>query len=214
MPFDRLKGRKLAASVAALALAVGLAACSNDPLAGQYLEGSNKGYIAANGFQTKEWAPGDRGDAVEFEGTLDSGATASSDDYAGKVLVVNFWYANCGPCILEAPHLEEASEAVAGDDVAFLGVNIYDQASTAQSFARDNGVSYPSLMAVDDANLKLAFQQHTSLRAVPTTLVLDAEGRVAARLIGSLTEASILETIVRDVAAESTAAEDPDVGTS
>jgi thiol-disulfide isomerase/thioredoxin len=196
--------RRMIGAAAIAALAVGLAACSNDPLADQYLEGSNKGYIGANGFETAEFAADDRGEPVVFEGVLDSGESASSADYAGDVLVVNFWYANCGPCIVEAPYLEEVYESVQGDDVAFVGVNIYDQASTAQSFARDNGVTYPSLMAVNDANLKLAFQQHTSLQAVPTTLVLDAEGRVAARIIGSVTEesVSILETIVRDVSAE------------
>lgn len=192
------------AGLAVAVLAVGLSACtSDDGLASQYREGSNKGYIAANGFETKEWAPADRGEAVEFTGTLDTGDEASSADYAGEVLVVNFWYANCGPCIVEAPFLEQVHESV-GDDATFLGFNIYDQAATAQTFARDNGVTYHSLLAVNDANLKLAFVEHTSLSAVPTTLVLDTEGRVAARIVGSVTEesVSILETIVRDVAAE------------
>jgi peroxiredoxin len=191
------------AGAAAAALAMGLSACSSDPLAEQYLEGSNKGYIAANGFQTKEYAPDERGDAVDFTGTLDSGETASSADYAGQVLVVNFWYANCGPCIVEAPQLEDAYAAFADEDVAFLGFNVYDQAATAQTFARDNGVSYPSLLAVNDAALKLAFSQQTSLSATPTTLVLDGDGRVAARIVGAIEESSILESIVQTVVDES-----------
>lgn len=197
---------RIAASVVAVALAAGLASCSADPLASQYREGSNKGYIAANGFETREYAPDERGEPIVFEGTLDNGETASSDDYAGDVLVVNFWYANCGPCIVEAPYLEQAHE---NTGAAFVGVNIYDQASTAQSFARDHEVTYPSMLAVNDAALKLSFNQYTSLSAVPTTLVLDAQGRLAARIVGSVTEesVSILETIVRDVSAESGAAE-------
>jgi thiol-disulfide isomerase/thioredoxin len=191
------------AAAAALALVVGLAACSADPLADQYRAGDNKGYIAANGFQTQEIAPDQRGEPVVFSGTLDNGSTATSADYAGKVLVVNFWYATCGPCIVEAPRLEQAYQALQGQDVAFVGVNTYDQPATALSFARDNDVSYSSLMAVSDAELKLAFADKTPINATPTTLVLDRQGRVAARVIGELPEASILEAMVQTVVAES-----------
>jgi peroxiredoxin len=194
--------RRLLALVAAGALAATLAGCSGDPLAEQYREGSNKGYIAADGFETRELAPDERGAPVAFEGMLDSGEAVTSADFAGDVLVVNFWYAACGPCIVEAPHLQEAYESFVGQDVAFLGVNTYDQAATAQSFARDHGVTYPSALAVDDADLKLAFAEQTPMNATPTTLVLDKQGRVAARIIGSVTEPSILETLVRDTLAE------------
>ncbi|MFS0794877.1 TlpA family protein disulfide reductase [Microbacterium sp. 1P10AE] len=195
--------RRILSATAALALLVGLAACSADPLAEQYRAGDNKGYIAANGFQTKEIAPENRGEPVDFAGTLDNGSAVSSADYAGKVLVVNFWYATCGPCIIEAPRLEQAYQSFQGQDVAFLGINTYDQPATALSFARDNNVSYSSAMAVSDAELKLAFADKTSINATPTTLVLDREGRVAARVIGELPEASILEAMVRTVLAES-----------
>lgn len=195
--------RRILSLAAVAALAVSLAACSADPLAEQYRAGDNKGYIAANGFQTQEIAPENRGEPVEFTGTLDNGSTATSADYAGDVLVVNFWYATCGPCIIEAPRLEQAAQTFEGQDVAFLGINTYDQPATSLSFARDNGVSYPSMIAVGDAELKLAFADKTPINATPTTLVLDREGRVAARVIGELPEASILEAMVRTVAAES-----------
>lgn len=196
--------RRILSAAAALALVAGLASCSADPLAEQYRAGDNKGYIASNGFQTQELAPENRGEPVDFSGTLDNGSTASSADYAGKVLVVNFWYATCGPCIIEAPRLEQAYQTFEGQDVSFLGVNTYDQPATALSFARDNGVSYSSLMAVSDAELKLAFADKTPINATPTTLVLDKQGRVAARIIGELPEASILEAMVRTVLAETT----------
>ncbi|MBM3715016.1 TlpA family protein disulfide reductase [Microbacterium sp. HMH0099] len=197
--------RILSAVVAAAAtatLAVGLAACSADPLAEQYRAGDNKGYIAANGFQTVEIPADQRGEPVEFSGSLDDGSPVSSGDFAGRVLVVNFWYATCGPCIIEAPRLEQAYQSFEGQDVSFLGINTYDQPATALSFARDNDVSYPSAMAVNDADLKLAFADKTPINATPTTLVLDREGRVAARIVGELPEASILEAIVRTLVAE------------
>ncbi len=99
------------AVLASAALVTGLAACSADPLADQYRAGDNKGYIAANGFQTKEIAADQRGEPVEFSGTLDNGSPVSSADFSGKVLVVNFWYATCGPCIIEAPRLEQAYQS-------------------------------------------------------------------------------------------------------
>lgn len=197
-----MRRRLLAASLTA-ALALGLGACAADPLADQYRAGDNKGYIAANGFQTSEIPAADRGERVEFAGVTETGDEVSDADYAGQVLVVNFWYAACGPCIVEAPRLEEAYESFEGQDVAFLGVNTYDQAATAASFARDNGVSYPSVIDVNGGAVKLAFAEHAPLTATPVTLVLDKEGRVAARIIGELPEASILQTIVRDLLAES-----------
>ncbi len=127
------------ALAAAAALIVGLSACTADPLADQYRAGDNKGYIAANGFQTTEIAPENRTDPIAFEGTLDNGSAVSSSDFAGKVLVVNFWYATCGPCIIEAPRLEQAYQTFQGQDVSFLGINTYDQPATALSFARDHG---------------------------------------------------------------------------
>ncbi len=197
-----MRRRLLAASLTA-ALALGLGACAADPLADQYRAGDNKGYIAANGFQTSEIPAADRGERVEFAGVTETGDEVSDADYAGQVLVVNFWYAACGPCIVEAPRLEEAYKSFEGQDVAFLGVNTYDQAATAASFARDNGVSYPSVIDVNGGAVKLAFAEHAPLTATPVTLVLDKEGRVAARIIGELPEASILQTIVRDLLAES-----------
>lgn len=193
--------RATSAALAAV-LMVGLAACSNDALAEQYREGSNKGYIGADGLQVIEIPADERTDPVEFSGVTDSGATLTSADVAGDVVVVNFWYAACGPCIVEAPRLEESYQATAADDVTFVGVNTYDQAATAAAFARDNGVSYPSMLAVEDTALKLAFNAATPLSATPTTLVLDKEGRVAARIVGELGDASILTTLVRDTLAE------------
>lgn len=198
----RIRMKRALSAAVAVALAVTLAACTNDPLADQYREGSNKGYIGADGFQVIEIAPDERPDPIEFTGVSETGETLTSADFAGQVLVVNFWYAACGPCIVEAPRLEQSFQDTAGERVSFLGINTYDQAPTALSFAKDNGVSYPSLLAVDDSKLKLAFADAAPLTATPTTLVLDAQGRVAARIIGELADASILTTLVRDALAE------------
>lgn len=197
----RLRG---AASVLlSLALVAGLAACANDPLAEQYRSGDGKGFIAADGFEVVEIPEAERTEPVDFEAVLDTGDTTTSDDYRGEVLVVNFWYAACAPCRVEAPILEEVNRSFEGDDVAFLGVNLYDGAEASQAFAETYGVAYPSALASVDGSIKLAFAGQTPLNAVPVTLVLDREGRVAARVIGQVSETSILETLISDALEES-----------
>lgn len=197
------RGRSVAAALVAVALTAGLAACTgeNDDLVDAYREGDTSGFVSRD-FATSEIAPADREEPIVFSGIAVDGTTISSDDLAGDVVVVNFWYAGCGPCRAEAPFLQEANEEFADEGVSFLGVNIYDEAATAASFDRTYGITYPSVLAHRDPDLKLAFAEVTSLQAVPTTLVLDAQGRLAARIIGQLQDASILTTIVADVRAE------------
>jgi len=195
--------RRIVAAALALGLAATLSACANDPLAEQYRSGDNKGFIAADGFEVAEIPADRRGEPVVFEGTTETGDAVSSADYAGDVLVVNFWYAACGPCRAEAEDLEKAYDAFAGEDVSFLGINTADAAETAASFAETYGISYPSVMAAEDGSVKLAFAERTPINATPTTLVLDREGRVAARIIRQLEDASVLKTLVREALEES-----------
>jgi len=188
--------------VVAIAIAVVLTGCTaNDSLAEQYRSGNGQGYISGDGAYTVI-AEADRGEAIEFEGTIENGDTVSSDDYRGEVLVVNFWYAACPPCRLEAPDLEALSQQFAPDGVSFLGMNIYDQAPTAMSFAEEFGVTYPSILDANDGSVRLAFAGQVAPNAVPTTLVLDQQGRVAARISGVISEPSVLRSMITDVLAE------------
>lgn len=98
--------------------------------------------------------------------------------------------------------LEEVWQSYQDEGVGFLGVNIYDQPATAVAFAEENGITYPSVIDVNDGRVKQAFAGVTPIQATPTTLVLDREGRVTARIIGQLESASILDTLVADALAE------------
>lgn len=197
------RGRARAAVALLLAAALLTGCAADDSLAQQYRDGNAKGYIAGD-FQVVEIPEAERGDPVVFEGVTETGEPVTSDDYRGEVLVVNFWYAACGPCIVEAPLLEEVWQDYQHQGVAFLGVNTYDQPATALSFARDNNITYPSVIDVNDGQVKLAFAQLTPIQATPTTLVIDRDGRVAARIIGQLATASILSTLVADALEEDT----------
>ena len=184
-------------------LAVGLVACAPDPVAEQYLSGEDKGYVAADGFTVGEIAPEDRGEPVVFGGITENGDAFSSEEIAGDVTVVNFWYAGCPPCRVEAADLEAVWQDFQDEGVSFIGVNTFDQADTAKAFAETYGVTYPSIMDVETGEAKLAFAGATPIQATPTTLVLDKQGRVAARIIGQLESESILSTLVKDALAES-----------
>lgn len=184
----------------AAVLALSLTGCSSDPLAEQYREGSNKNYIAGDGSLT-EILQENRGEPISFSGTTETGETVSSADYLGNVLVVNFWYAGCAPCRAEAPDLERVYQESSPQGVNFLGVNVRDQAATAISFNERFGITFPSIID-QDGQAQLSFASQVPPNAVPTTLVLDAQGRVAARILGQIRDPSILSTLIRDTAAE------------
>lgn len=190
------------AAAAALMLSAGilLAGCATDPLAEQYRAGSNKNYIAGDG-SVMEIPQANRGEAIVYTGIAQDGSTVSSSDYAGQVQVVNFWYAGCAPCRAEADELEQVAQASANEGVSFVGVNVRDQALTAETFMQKFGISYPSIID-QNGQVQLAFSSNVPPNAVPTTLVLDRQGRVAARVLGQITEASILQSLIDTVAKE------------
>jgi thiol-disulfide isomerase/thioredoxin len=187
----------------AIAIVLALTGCSSssDYLSDAYRDGDSKGYIAGDGSVT-EIPLDERKEAVEFAGTVEDGTEVSSADYAGEVVVVNFWYASCAPCRAEAPDLKQISEDFAGNGASFLGVNVRDQAETAIAFNESYQIGYPSVMDVDGGAMQLAFSGAIPPNAVPTTLVLDSSGRVAARILGQVTTPSILETLIKDTIAE------------
>lgn len=174
---------------------------TSDALAEQYRDGSGANYISGDGAITV-LAPESRSDSVQFEGDLDTGEFFSSSVYAGSVIVVNFWYAGCPPCRVEAADLESLHQQFLSDGVAFVGVNIFDQAPTALTFANEFGVSYGSIMDVETGSVRLAFAGQVAPNAVPTTLVLDKQGRVSARISGVITDVDLLANIIEGVLEE------------
>ncbi|MGC0145090.1 MULTISPECIES: TlpA family protein disulfide reductase [unclassified Pseudactinotalea] len=157
------------------------------------------GYVAGDG-SVETWAAADRGAAVDLSGVSYDSEDIDLADLRGQVVVVNFWYANCPPCRKEAPDLAELSEQYEPDGVRFLGVNHIDAPGTAQAFERRFAIPYPSLHDSESAGVA-AMQGVVPLRAMPTTVVLDREGRVAARILG-LAERSVLSTLIAETLEE------------
>ena len=194
-PFNRRSLLKLGAG---LVFALPLAACTvEDSLAQQANAGDNKNYIAGDGSVT-EYDAATRGEPVQLSGKLFDGTTVDAADFAGQVTVLNFWYAACAPCRLEAPDLQALSEEFAGK-AQFYGVNIRDERATAEAFERNFGVTYPSFQD-KDGGILLAMTNYVPPQAVPTTLVLDKKGRVAARILG-VADKGTLKALIRDTAA-------------
>ena len=191
----------VAAIVAGLALsATGCASSQADQLASQFKNGDNKNYISGDG-TTMEIAASDRGKSIGWKGVTDNGSVLSSNNLSGVVTVMNFWYAGCAPCRAEAKDLEALYKEFLPAGVQFVGVNVRDTAGTAQAFDRAFGMSYPSIIDNNTGSVVLSFTSVVSPQAVPTTLVIDKKGRVAARILGRL-EKGTLKAMIQKVVAE------------
>ena len=168
-------------------LAVLASACSGDAAAR-----SDVGFVAGDG--TSAVVPvAEREPAPEVSGTTLDGKTLALEDMPGPV-VVNFWASWCGPCAKEAPALQNVADAYAGK-VDFVGVNVKDQVAAARNFEVDFGVQYPSWE--DEAASIAASFGGIGPAALPSTIVLDAEHRVAARLFGAVDEARLSDYLDR-----------------
>ncbi len=109
-------------------------------------------------------------------------ASVSLADLEGRVVVVNFWASWCGPCRIEQPDLNDAWLLFPPGEVVVIGVNIEDTRANALAHLEEFGVPYVSLF--DPVNELAGRFSGIGARTIPTTLFLDAEGRVAARLLG------------------------------
>lgn len=183
-----------ALGAAALASVLLLSGCSS-------LEGTgNKGYVSGNG-DVQILKAVDRGSPIDYAGEDLEGDPIALEDFRGKPTVVNVWGSWCAECVAEAEDLVDAADEL-GDTAGFVGINVRD-GSTAQALAHDRkyGVEYPSFYEPDGKAL-LAFPGVLSPRAVPATVVLDADGRVAATILGQIPSTQTLVDVVEEVAAD------------
>jgi len=197
-----VKRRILFAAVAALATGALLSGCANDELAKQYTSGVDKNFIAGSSGVT-ELTPSQRGKPIDFSGKTEDGTTVSAKADRGDVIVVNFWYAGCPPCRAEASDLQKIYAQYQGKGVSFIGVNTRDDAATVQAFDGTYKVTYPSILDADGGAVQLAFSGSMRPNATPTTLVIDKQGRISARIAGSVDDQpSTLTTLIDSALAE------------
>jgi thiol-disulfide isomerase/thioredoxin len=189
----RLARRATAAMVAAALLA--LPGCSG----GSTSSVADQGFISGDGTVT-QLAVSKRTDPVEFRGTTLEGKPFNLRALRGDVVVVNVWASWCAPCIAEAPGLQRVHEQTVAEGVRFICINTEADQAAARAHERRFGVTYPSL-AEDGGRVLLRLRGSLPPTATPSTLVLDRNGRVAARVIGRV-DASTLQSLVDDARAE------------
>jgi len=188
----------LTAATLALLAGCGASGDTSGP-AGGPADVVDQGYQSGDG-STKTWPTADRGEPVALGGTDFAGAAIDIAGWRGDVVVLNTWYAACPPCRKEAPDLVSLATDYAADGVHLVGINAADAAGAAQAYERTFSVPYPSIADTDGSAIA-ALQGAVPVQAVPTTVVVDREGRVAARILG-LADSSTLRALVDDVLAE------------
>lgn len=142
------------------------------------------------------YAPEERTPAPQLEGTTLDGEPFSLSDWAGKTVVINVWGSWCAPCRAETPDLVRVAREEASRGVRLVGIDIRDNGAAARSFVKRFDVPYPS---VEDGKgrLLLNFRGIIPTSVVPSSVIVDRHGRVAARIIGPVTY-STLKALLED----------------
>ena len=162
-------------------------------------DAGDKGFVTGDG-QVTRLAVDDREGAIDYEGEDLDGNPLALSDYRGAPVVVVVWGAWCGPCRAEAPDVVAAAEELEGE-ADFVGLDIRDPSPVnAQSFVRTFDVPYRSFYS-PDGKAMLPFRGVLTPNSIPSFVVLDEDGRVAASIIGQLPSTDTLVELTRDVAA-------------
>lgn len=175
-----------------LLIAVVAAACSS----GSGDSGDGLTIESADGEESSESdeePPSSNGDpAPTIAFTYFDGSEGTLDDFAGTPLVINFWASWCAPCVAEMPDLESVFQEV-GDDVAFIGFNVTDQRADADELVERTGVTY-TIAEDPEGEIHRAFRGF----AMPTTILIAADGTVARSHAGSVSGDQLLGFIAED----------------
>lgn len=147
-----------------------------------------------------QYPVGKRPDTPSVSGELIDGGTLDLAEWRGEVVVINVWGSWCAPCRAEAPALQKVSEETRSLGVRFVGFDTRDNDAAAQAFEKSYRIGYPSIRD-SDGTLLLLFNGRIPVSAVPSTVLIDRDGKIAARMIGATSYAT-LSQLVRDLAAE------------
>ncbi|WP_250292578.1 TlpA disulfide reductase family protein [Frankia sp. CiP1_Cm_nod1] len=166
------------------------AACSSGGDSVDQAAGGGFGFVQQA--PNSDFVPVDsRRTAPDLTGSTVAGPDLSLTAFRGKITVVNFWASWCAPCRAETPGLVKM--AADNPEAAFVGVNEKDNLSAAKAFIRDNGVTYPSIV---DRIGTLAARWPVP-PGLPSTFVLDREGRLAARFTGGVLPDELTPVLAR-----------------
>ncbi|CBG70947.1 TlpA family protein disulfide reductase [Streptomyces sp. LBUM 1478] len=185
-------------SAGAAALVLTLSACAGGGIEGG---GGQTGFITgSDGIATVK--KGDRDTAPDLSGKTIDGDRLDLSAYKGKIIVLNVWGSWCAPCRAEAPNLVKVSQDLAGRGVQFVGINTRDTSTRpALAFEEQYKVTYPSLYD-PTGKLLLRFEKGSlNPQLIPSTLVIDREGKLAVRTQQPLSEEK-LRKMLKPILAE------------
>ncbi|MFJ6729812.1 TlpA family protein disulfide reductase [Streptomyces sp. NPDC091281] len=188
----RPRRRAALTAVAGSAAVLLMSACTSGGTSGG--GGDTNFVMGKDGISTAK--QGERAAAPDLSGKTLDGKPLDVASYKGDIVVLNVWGSWCAPCRAEAPNFQKVSADLAADGVRFVGINTADTSvDNAVAFEKDYGVTYPSLY--DPAGkLMLRFKKGTlNPQAIPSTLVLDRDGKIAARSLAALSEEKLRKMI-------------------
>lgn len=171
----------LAAAATALAL-LAMAGCDGGAIAADTPQSDGQSFVSGS-YASSFYPVGHRPQAPAVSGTTLTGQQLSLAAYSGDVVVLNFWGSWCAPCRAEAPALGTLARQLQSKGVRFVGVDIRDEPDSALAFMQTFRIGYPSFNDPDD-EIALLFRSTVPPAAIPTTLVIDRKGRIAARIFG------------------------------
>ncbi|MGW3119326.1 TlpA family protein disulfide reductase [Streptomyces sp. NPDC001107] len=195
---NRARRRAVLTTAGAAVATLLMSACSSGGTSGG--GGDTNFVMGKDGISTAK--KGERAAAPDLSGETVNGGQLDVASYKGKVVVLNVWGSWCAPCRAEAPNFEKVYQDLKSKGVQFVGINTRDTSTqNAVSFEKQQGITYQSLYD-PTGKLMLRFQRGTlNPQAVPSTLVLDREGRIAARSLAALGEDK-LRAMIAPVLAE------------
>ncbi len=174
-----------AAALAAFAV-LAAAGCDGGSIAADTAASNGQSFVS-HSYESTFYPVGQRLDAPAVSGTtINGGRRLSLASYRGDTIVLNFWGSWCAPCRAEAPALAQLARQLQPTGVRFVGVDILDEPDSAKAFMQTFNVGYPSLNDPAD-EIALRFHSTVPPAAIPTTLVIDRSGRIAARIFGAAT---------------------------
>ena len=191
--------RAVGAVLAAAAIALPLAGCSQDSDNAQnaVATGGNFEFITPGGEKVINYEESERKPLRTFSGedVRDTDKTISLEDYEGEIVVLNSWGQWCAPCRAEADDLQEVHSELQKRKIGtVLGINVRDyNPQVSNDFLEDNGLKYPSIY--DPPFKTAAALGGVPTSVVPTTIVLDKQHRPATVFLRSITAKDVMDVV-------------------